>query len=280
MRFKKAVQEGSRDISSKKGWQIMLIVIPTCNRLNYTKDSLLSVYADLMLSKKVHQLVIIDNGSKDGTCQLIENMVASWADQRITLMKMNQNVGKGVAVNMAVRQACCAEDESIYENMVLCSYDSDLIINNTGCNFFDRLESMFITASLIFKTGVLCVDQTVNSTHVYKEFKHLIRLPHTEEKMYLLTNGRGLAGGCLATYLQDFAKLGGYRANLGIFGGDDGYYIGDVCHKLHKKAGLAMSISVTHPIEQDKAYHDWKKKCNDDIIQHGKTEEKDFYDRK
>jgi glycosyltransferase involved in cell wall biosynthesis len=260
----------------------MHIIIPTYNRMNYVKDSLLSVYANLMMASKAdsHKITIVDNASSDGTLQLVEKMVADWKDNRVTLIKMNQNCGKALAVNLAIAKVCTGEDEE-YKDTILCSFDSDLVINNvdTRMSFFDRLENIFILAHHTFNIGVLCVDQTDNSVHDYREFDHLVRLPKTEERVYVLQNGRGLAGGCMATYLRDFAKLGGYRTDLGIFGGNDGYYIGDVCHKLKKRAGLAMSISVKHPKEHDPLYHAHKKKCVEEIIQNGKTMEKGFYDK-
>jgi GT2 family glycosyltransferase/Tfp pilus assembly protein PilF len=73
------------------------IIVLTYNGLNYNKEFINSVYQNTVLS---YELIIVDNGSTDGTREYLEELVQT--NVTIKLIKNKENVGFPKGVNQAI----------------------------------------------------------------------------------------------------------------------------------------------------------------------------------
>ncbi|AQA01858.1 glycosyl transferase [Mycobacterium sp. MS1601] len=76
------------------------VITPTYNSETYIKATIQSVQAQSMGD---WEMVIVDDRSTDGTCELVKQLAQS--DQRIRLINQRENLGAGPARNRAVENA-------------------------------------------------------------------------------------------------------------------------------------------------------------------------------
>lgn len=246
----------------------MLIIAVTYNRIKHSANSICAVINDLSNSAFGHRLVVVDNGSTDGTKECILHLARR---QRcdFTFVSYNFNFGKAHAVNLAFEKFTNGQT-------TLCSFDGDLIPSGDG--FFDRLEKAHIYSKNCLGFNVLCANQTGNPVHNFRLLRGICKAPFGNV-LYNPKGGSGVAGGCLAIDVNLFRSVGGYRTNTGIYGGNDGLLIADVMAKCpNKRVGMAESISVYHPPEDDIGYERYKKSVVDSIRKTGYGTEKGYYE--
>lgn len=77
---------------------VLSIIIVSYNTAHHLRRCLLSLEA--FAPSTVHELIVIDNASLDGSCGMVEN-----AFPRCRLIRSNKNEGYGVAINDAARHA-------------------------------------------------------------------------------------------------------------------------------------------------------------------------------
>jgi glycosyltransferase involved in cell wall biosynthesis len=76
------------------------IVMPVYNERHTIEEIIRRVLAvEIPLEK---ELVIVDDGSRDGTIRILEDLIARLADPRIRFIKHPKNRGKGAAVRTAI----------------------------------------------------------------------------------------------------------------------------------------------------------------------------------
>jgi len=247
----------------------VLILFPTYNRIDYTVSSIRSVIKDLRKSKQTHRLVVVDNGSKDGTVACLQK-INSFSPVPFTLVAYNFNLGKAKAVNNIIMEYGEGHDN-------ICSFDSDLIINSDGC-FFDEMEEAYEHLKIVLDCSILCANLTGNSAHNMRLLRGRADTPYGNV-LYNPKGGSGVAGGCLVIDTALFMSVGGYRTNQGIYGGNDGFLIADVmAKKPNSMIGMAESISVYHPFEHNKEYEGYKRDTVEKIRKTGFGTTKGFYD--
>lgn len=254
----------------------MYIVIPTYNRLSHTVTSLRSVIQDLERSKGEHFLVVVDNASKDGTLPAIK-LMKDHSPVKFELISYNFNIGKAKAVNVAVETYGC-------DYSTICSFDGDLVIADRRDSFFDRMEEVYLAVRMCKENtskmsfSVLCSNLSGNDAHN----KHLLKGCYVSPFGNILYNprgGSGVAGGCLVVGADIFAAVGGYRTNLGVYGGNDGYLTNDIMKKYPSAMiGMTESLSVYHPFENDADYEIYKKDTIDSIRKTGFGTTRGYYE--
>ncbi len=79
---------------------LVSIVTPSYNSNRFISDTIQSV---LDQTHKNWELIIVDDASKDNTCEIVNRFIKN--DSRIKLIKLNQNFGAGVARNKAIHEA-------------------------------------------------------------------------------------------------------------------------------------------------------------------------------
>lgn len=94
----------------------------TMNRLDYTKQSFHSLFTK---SGYDFDLVVVDNGSTDGTKEWLQELIPSGYCKKITIINNSDNKGISIASNQAV--------EAIKEYDVICKFDNDCICLTPDC---------------------------------------------------------------------------------------------------------------------------------------------------
>ncbi len=247
----------------------MLIVIPVYKRHGLFKRCIDSVIKDLNKSKSPHKLVIVNNGSDDDIRDYIQHKIFHFHKASVILINTPINVGKACAVNEAVKT-------QTYPKMdTLCSFDSDLEIYSK--NFFDNLEMTYKIARETYKINILCAEQIGNTCHKYNKIRNK-RFINGEQVLYN-RRGNGIAGGCLVVDWDLFGRVGGYRTNTGIFGGNDGHLMQDIGSTLKDSyVGLATREIVIHPHVEDLGYEEWKVMATKKIQETGYGVSKGYWD--
>ena len=96
------------------------VCIPTYNRSEFLKEAIQSV---LQQSYEHFEIIIVDDGSKDNTAEV----VSSFKDDRIKYFRNNENMGRPVTRNRAVKEAqneyiLWLDDDDLLENTIVEEY--------------------------------------------------------------------------------------------------------------------------------------------------------------
>ena len=81
---------------------LMSIIMPAYNRSSLIKDSIDSVLAQ---TYSKYELIVVDDGSSDDTCEVVENIIDSNPDHNIRLIKLGSNEGVSFARNRGIEQS-------------------------------------------------------------------------------------------------------------------------------------------------------------------------------
>jgi len=84
----------------KKPINMVSIITPAYNAEHFISATIQSVISQTFTN---WEMIIVDDGSSDNTCAIINNFVA--IDNRINLLKHSQNLGTGVARNKGIKKA-------------------------------------------------------------------------------------------------------------------------------------------------------------------------------
>src|SRR5258708_35159981 len=79
------------------------IIIPAYNEEQRLPKTLQRVREFLAQRNLSHEVIVVDDGSRDGTAQLVESRTAAWPQLR--LVKNPGNRGKGYSVRHGVQEA-------------------------------------------------------------------------------------------------------------------------------------------------------------------------------
>lgn len=77
------------------------VVIPAYNEEKRIKDTIKRIQAHLEMKKKPYEIIVVDDGSSDNTCDVIRKL----ADDKIYLLSYGENKGKGFAVKVGMLSA-------------------------------------------------------------------------------------------------------------------------------------------------------------------------------
>ena len=89
-------------------------IILSWNSAKYLNDNISSI---LKLSKVDYEIIIVDNGSRDNSIEIIEN----FKSEKIKLIKLEKNFGTTISRNIGLREITTTD--------FICILDSDTIIN-------------------------------------------------------------------------------------------------------------------------------------------------------
>lgn len=81
------------------------LIIPTYQAEAFIIQSLDQLTEYAQNTPYIHEIILIDDGSKDQTPALIDQYLATHVNTRITLIALNHNVGKGAAIKKGIERA-------------------------------------------------------------------------------------------------------------------------------------------------------------------------------
>lgn len=219
----------------------------TFNRIESTKKSIesiaLSDYRDL-------NLCVVDNDSTDGTLKYLMELKLKYKN-RIKLIALNKNEGKGAAANHGIFR-----DFNSYDYFI--SIDNDIVVP-------EHCVSTLIDCSRYIKHWALIAPEYKNEKKYHynvstdKRFDE-IKLPNGYSYM---TKRMGIRGGIWLMNKEFLRKYHGYSTRR-IFGLDDKVMLIDTL-KEEYSSGIIPAIEVLHLEDKNKVYAKWKKEIQEKI---------------
>lgn len=138
------------------------VILVSYNTKNLTKDCLNSIFNN---TKDLNfEVFVVDNNSKDGTCEMIENDFP-----QVHLIKNAENKGFGSANNIAIKNSNA--------KYVFCLNTDTLLIDNTIKYFFDFMEKDENQNIAVCGSQLLNADRT--NQHSCGNFPSLFRIIST-----------------------------------------------------------------------------------------------------
>jgi len=194
------------------------------------------------VNESVHDttLFICDNNSTTEMKEWLKGLVSD----KVRVLMSNVNIGKAKIVNKIYNEYGSDCDYVI-------SIDSDLIADEPEYNFIDESVQYMINFP---EFGLLSTFQKNNDQHIWQ---HLTQ--ETEKQGRVVCHGEycGIAGGCVILNKNVWDSIGNYNTYGEVYGYDDGLLIKEVYDKS-LMVGVIRDVKLTHPLDNDEGYADWK----------------------
>jgi len=245
----------------------MNIYLSICNynARDKLKETLDSVYKAKPLDNDT-KVSIVDNNSQDGSVDVIKEY--SFLD---LVLYRDTNVGKAIAINELVKQT--NDIMKIKDDDLIFSLDSDITLVTD--NFFKRVMEIWpvmekhVSCLVCTQTGNSLCKRSFEWTDSNKGFHYFV-----PSEGY----GFGIAGGAMITPYKYWKKIGGYREQLGIYGGNDGNALLDLYTKISKPITVIKDLEVFHFEEENKEYQKWKDDQHQSMLSIGRSFSAGFFD--
>ncbi len=208
---------------------MIAVVVLTYNRLHLLRRCVEDVL--LRTSEKTREIVIWDNGSRDGTREYLEGL----DDDRIRVVHHVDNIG----MNAYARAFAMATQDYLVE------LDDDVIEapprwDETLLDAFLRIPKIgFLSASL--------VDDPNDSASQYVKYLREERMAYTRRELGGVAILEGPTGGsCTMTSRELYKRVGGFRQHTKfIYWREDAAYVKGL-RRLGYRSAVLESLSVWH----------------------------------
>lgn len=178
----------------KKSDKLVTILMPAHNEEKVIIRCLDSVRAN---THKNIQAIVIDDASIDTTPRLVKDYILRHPEFNLTLVRRRKNVGKGGALNYALRRKAQGE--------FVMTLDSDSILRkDTVANALAYFEDPSIVG--VAANVQIIEEHTVLG--ILQKFEHMIG--YRSKKTYSLTKSEFVVGGVASTYRMDVMREVGY----------------------------------------------------------------------
>ncbi len=217
---------GKPEIASvKKAEELVSIIMLTFNALEYTKKCIRSIQKQ---TKYPHEIIIVDNGSKDGTRKYLRELEKNFKNIHIKLNKKNKGFSGGN--NIGAKLA---------KGKYVCFLNNDVLVSDGW------LESMVNALEADEKIGM--VGPLTNSisglqmvTNIsYKDEAGFYKYAAVVRAQYAgkITPRRRIAGFAFIMRKKIYTQLGGFDESFGIGNYEDD----DLCLRVRQK-GYAIMV--------------------------------------
>lgn len=143
------------------------------------------------------QILVVDDASTDKTRSLVWHYIKEHPNMDIHLLRKQKNVGKGEAMNHALKRWAKGD--------LLMTLDADSLLGrqsiNNAVKHFDRAEVVGMAAN------VQVIDNG-SMLGLLQKFEHMIG--YRSKKFYTLTNSEFIIGGVASTYRMDIVREAGF----------------------------------------------------------------------
>lgn len=174
---------------------LFTVLVPAHNESKVITRCLQSIYKS---TYKNIEVFVVDDASSDDTFKIARRFAVRHPDMKFTILRKRTNVGKGEALNHALRNYCRGE--------LVMTVDADsLILPDTIKNAVSYFEDPNVAG---VAANVQIIDE-FTSLGVLQKFEHMIG--YRSKKIYTMSNCEFVVGGVASTYrLKILKKVGFY----------------------------------------------------------------------
>ncbi len=174
--------------------KLVSVLIPAHNEEKVIVRCLDSVCANTHTNT---QIIVVDDASVDSTSRLVKDYILRHPAYNISFIRRRKNVGKGGALNYALRRKAQGE--------LVMTLDSDSILDrDTIANAVAYFEDPTIVG---IAANVRIIEEHT-TLGVLQKFEHMIG--YRSKKTYSLTKSEFVVGGVASTYRMDVLREVGY----------------------------------------------------------------------
>ncbi len=143
------------------------------------------------------QILVVDDASTDRTRKLVWKYIKDHPKMDLHLLRKQKNVGKGEAINHALRTMTKGE--------LFMTIDADSEISKKAiCNAVRHFDN----PSIIGLAANVQVQDEGTILSLLQKFEHMIG--YRSKKFYTISNSEFIIGGVASTYRTDFVRRAGY----------------------------------------------------------------------
>ncbi|HSX44203.1 MAG TPA: glycosyltransferase [Candidatus Saccharimonadales bacterium] len=143
------------------------------------------------------QIVVVDDGSKDKTHELVMQYICDHPNRSISLLKMPKNSGKAAALNYGLKRQAQGD--------LIMTLDADSILHNKAIT---NAVTYFGDEKVAGVAANVRVMDTPTIIGLLQRFEHMIG--YRSKKFYSLTNSEFIIGGVASTYRRSIMKEVGF----------------------------------------------------------------------
>lgn len=144
------------------------------------------------------QIIVVDDASSDNTRKMVLHYIKLHSNRNIRLLRKQKNVGKGEAMNHALRRTA--------EGDFVMTLDADSVLDKNAIKnavaHFDR------DPKLVGLAANVQVMESRSFLALLQKFEHMIG--YRSKKFYSLTNSEFIVGGVASTYRREVIKKVGF----------------------------------------------------------------------
>lgn len=246
---------------------IVTVLIPAHNEELGIQRCLESVAAS---TYRKLQIVVIDDASTDGTAGIVRQFIADHPKKDIRLYRKRKNVGKGAALNTALRRVARGE--------FVMTLDADSILDKRAIR---QAMTYFNDPTVMGVAANVRVMEQRTVLGMLQKFEHMIG--YRSKKFYSTTNSEFIIGGVGSTYRRSIMRQVGYY-DTDTMTEDIGLSLKVVAkgNKQHKIVYAADVVAHTEGVQSYKALfaqrYRWKMGSLQNLVKHrqliGKTRSK------
>lgn len=139
------------------------------------------------------QILVVDDASTDSTRSLVWHYIKKYPNRNIRLLRKQTNVGKGEAMNHALRKHAKGD--------LLMTLDADSML---GRYSISNAVKHFDNPTVVGMAANVQVMENGTMLGLLQKFEHMIG--YRSKKFYTLTNSEFIIGGVASTYRMDVVR--------------------------------------------------------------------------
>jgi biofilm PGA synthesis N-glycosyltransferase PgaC len=174
----------------RKAEPLVTVLIPAHNEEKVIVRCLDSVCASTYQNL---QIIVVDDASEDSTAKFVKDYIVRHQKRDISLVRRRKNVGKGSALNYALRHRAQGEFSM--------TVDADSIL---GKDAVENAIAYFDDPGIVGVAANVRIIEEHTTLGILQKFEHMIG--YRSKKTYSLTKSEFVIGGVASTYRMDVLR--------------------------------------------------------------------------